>query len=694
MFKFNLALSFFSLSLIMTGIFVDQFHSEDPARIELKDGGTYFGAGIIIGHNDMTLTYPECDVPEREVRQNSILFDSKGTSYKMMSEGPTGTDEVFDAFLDPGDHSVSKSFFGNFLSFYRMSIAARVFSWVALGAQSLSLIIMIWTQTTPATFLTGTPMFDQDAKQRVWGIFHHCLSLLVAICLLADICVVSLYLDLLVGRVIELSFELCNFNPGLNELDTLKLFGTFLQSYSDVNGATGALFKVAMCLIMIQFTLVFYLGIRQVRSLNSRNDSSIPINTLKQLPWYCSIWRLQFSIFFCVVGTLVNQAAALYSREAGYSLNLYFFRSIASTESGTGSTTTGSLSDFIMDQTSKFYISEAIPNNATFLGVPIVLALAFASVDPSRFLSKVMQLCGIVMFLKSFCSISTLVPVPATVISRPYCYDPPPASLWSWRSFLSRAAQCNHLMFSLPAAGSTIGIMIIMMYVRYGQAVKKAVAYTFLLLVLAGSLVTPIAARVNYSSNVFIALFIVTLLVTSQSQAFKVLFQCETGPPDFTTALSKLNFSAGEVLNDKVIPNLQECVKRLQMYRLATADAVGLRLSTEELQEMRSLYEAVGNAIKVARVAKPAEKRSSVGLMRKSTVGVPLSNTPPIKEKEIDDMITAMLEVRNHEAVAQVVVREGESRFIHETPIPISISPVSNDPQRGKQEPTGEYDKS
>jgi hypothetical protein len=684
LFRFSLAFSIFSLVLMTTGILVDQFHSEDPARIPMKDGRTYFGAGIEIGHSFLSLTYPECHVPELLVREESILFDTSGVTFDQLSKGPTGTDEIFDAFVKPGHASVSDNFFGDFVSFYKMSIAAKVLSWIAFSAQLLSVILMIWSRTPPASFLTRTPIFDQTLEQRTWGVIHHMLAVIAAVCLLADLCVVSLYLDLVVGRVIELSFELCNFNPGLDELETLKLFGYFLESYSDVNGATGAVYKVAMALVMVQVTLVFYLGMRKVKSMSGQTDSSLSVAKLRQLPWYCSLWRMRFSALFLVIAMVINRLVGLYAREVGYPLNIYFFRSISSVKTGSGSTQSGSLSDFIMDWTSKFYISEAIPNAALLVVVPMALALSVGSTDPHRFVSKILQLTGIIVFLKSFISLSSLLPVPATVIGKPHCYDPPPASLWSLKGFFLPEHTCNHLMFSLPAAGTTLGVMVVGMYVRYGQSVQRIVAYSFLTLALIGSLVLPIAARASYTSNVVIAVFVVVLLVTTQSQAFKVLFQFDAQTAEFTAPLRKLNFSPGEILNDKVIPNLQECVRRVEMYNLATNNAAGLRISMTEIEEIKTLYVTIGHAMQAARDAKPPEVTSPVGFARVAP-GRLKTNTPPTPppgEDEVKEILRDMIASQSADAVAEVVVNDSSSNTTYRTPVPISIAPAADELQR------------
>ena len=685
MFRFSLALSLFSLALITTGIFVDQFHSEDPNRMTLTNGKTYFGPGLVIGHTGMKLVFPECTVSDVAVKQNSRMFSHKGITFEELTEGPSGSDEVFDAFINPGRDTVSEHYFGDLNTFYKMSLAAKGLSWAAFALQVLSVLFMLKSQTSPASFLTKTPVFDQNESQRAWGVSHHVLTVASAVCLVACLCVVSMYLDLLVGRVIEHSFDLCYFDPDLDELETLKLFGSFLQDYSDVNGVTGAVYKLSIMFTMIQVTFVFYLGINRMRSESRSNSLSLPPQILRELPWYASFWRLRFSIFFVLIGTLVNQGAALYSREAGYPLNMYFFRTVSSKATGTGSVDTGSLSDFVMDQLSKFYISEEISRSSLTASVLIVFALAIGSTDPQRFVSKVFQLSGIVLYLKSFISIASLVPVPATAISRPYCFDPLPASFWSFKTFFSRAAQCNHLMFSLDAAGCTLGIMIMFMYIRYGQAVQKLIAYAVLAVTLIVCLLLPVAARINYTSNVVIAFFVVCLLVITQSQAFKVLFRFEAPPTDFTKSIRKLQFTPGEVLNDKIIPNLQECVRRIEMYRMATKEASGLRLTVFDIDELRGIYRSVGDAIRVARSAKPMERTSSIGFIRPRGIsGSEGNETPPTNDRDVNDMIQAMIRGQPQRGpVAEVSVTNADGEVVHATPIPLTISSQIDNLQSG-----------
>ena len=224
LFKFSLAISVLALVLIGTGIFVDQLHNEDAEDTVLPNGLTFHAAGALVGHKSIGLEFPNCETPETPKRENSILFDPHGVKFKELMNGVTGTDEVYDFFVEPGDDSIAAQFFGSFYSYWVLGTVGQIFAFCAAGLLVLSLGISAVTRTPPNSFLSSEPTFGQTKSQMTWGAIHHSLTILAVICLMTDLAVVSTYVDLVLGRVIELSFELCNFNPGgTTELDVLKV---------------------------------------------------------------------------------------------------------------------------------------------------------------------------------------------------------------------------------------------------------------------------------------------------------------------------------------------------------------------------------------------------------------------------------------------------------------------------------------
>ena len=657
MFRFSIALSVFSLVLIGTGILVDQFHAEDARDIKLHNGLIYHSPGITIGHTRLKLVYPECETPESTARGNSRLFNVKGVSFRELATAKPGQDEVYDSFVRPPDESVSNQYFGDFVAFYYMGQAAKFCSWFAFAVQILSIVISVITQTPPSAFLTNRPTFNQTPKQFMWGSIHHALTLLVALLLVVDISIVSTYLDLTIGRVIELSFELCNFSPANNELDIMKLYGGFLQENADVNGFTGKLYKVAIGLTLFQMILVFFQGTDQVRSESSVIGYSLPASKLRQLPWYSSIWRFRFAALFLVFAYFVDIISSVYTREHGYSQNLYAWTTLASARTGTGSTRTGALSDFIMDKLAQFYISEALPTGAMWGSVPLVICLAIGSTDPLRFFSKIVQLTGLIVFLKAIFSMSTLVPIPSTVIAKPYCYDEPPQHAWSLSGLTASSISCNHLMFSVIAAMCTMSLMVVVMYVRFGPSVKRYLAYAVLFSTMTVLSLLPVAARLNYSADVFVGAVLVILIMMCQSAAFKLLFRFDFPNGSLSDRIGKLNVKPGEILNDKIVPTIAECIRRIEVYRVAARESPGLIIPSDEVDEIQLLYKSVGDAIKVAQAAKPIQPMSSEGLVRPPAAlhHQQQPKTPP--NQSVDDIIS-MLSHANEPPISVVPQKE------------------------------------
>lgn len=642
MYKFSLGTSVVALALIATGVFVDQYHSEDPVSIDLPNGLVYHAAGVSLGTNRIKLTFPECETPEKGIREQSPLFDPHGVSFKELMDAPKDKDEVYERFLEPGEDTVSAVYFGDFKSFFEMGRFATIFAWLALSFQALSVIISIITRTPPSAFLTDRPVFNLTNKERRWGILHHGLQILAALFLFIVMGVVSTYLDQVQGRVIELSFELCNFKPADNELDTLKLYGHFLNDFSVQNGITGGLFRIAIAVIGLQMVLVFFQGTDQVRSESVSTGYAIPASKMRNLAWYCAIWRFRFALLFFVVAYLTDVICSVYTREHGYPLNMYAFRTVASIRTGTGSTKTGALSDVVMDKVSEFSISNSIPKTLMAGCLMLVVALGIGSTDPSKFFSKLVQIFAWILFLKAMISMSTIVPVPSTIISTPDCYEPPPESDWSIKGIFGEARTCNHLMFSVTTAVTTSCLFVVMMYVRYGPATRHVIAYAALLLVSIGCSVLPVLSRSTYSMDAFIGLVFGLLIVMSQSMAFKLLFRFDFRYEAASAFFTKLNFKPGELLNDKVIPTIEECVRRIEMYQVAAKDYPGLKMSSMEVEELSILHKNMGDAMGVARAAKPIEPTSPVGPMRRNAYQTLDIEFPATPDEPIDDIIEMM----------------------------------------------------
>jgi hypothetical protein len=601
--------------LVGTGIFVDQLHNEDAEDTVLSNGLTFHAAGSLVGHKSIGLEFPNCETPETPKRENSILFDPRGVKFKEFLNGVTGTDEVFDFFVDPGDDSISAHFFGSFQSYWVLGTIAQIFAFSAVGLLALSIGISAVSRTPPNSVLSSDATFAQTKSQMKWGAIHHGLTLAATICLMTDLAISSSYVDLLLGRVIELSFELCNFNPGgTTELDVLKVYGSFLQDYSQINGATGTLFKVAIGLLLAQSGVVFFLGTDQVRSSSGQTSFALSQSRLRSLPWFAYIWRMRYAILLLLLAIGAEIASSVYTRIHGYVLNVRMYTEVVSARTGSGLSTTGALPDWILDIASTYYISDSVPVMVTLGWLMVVFLLSIGSMDPWRFLSKFLQLLGITLMLRAITALCTIYPVPSTVLTNPDCYNDPMSGGNDGFQFTSREAlTCNHTMFSLYAAVTSLSIWILILYVRFGPLKKwRLLAYTILILDNIICVLLPVFSRVNYSVEVFIGSMVGAILVMSQSSAFKLLFRFEQ---NFDTKII-IAQSNGEslLLNDRVLPAILETKQRVEMYAINAKFTPGLKIEPEELSDISNLYKSLGDTIEKAKAAQPLAPMSAAGM--------------------------------------------------------------------------------
>jgi hypothetical protein len=192
--------------------------------------------------------------------------------------------------------------------------------------------------------------------------------------------------------------------------------------------------------------------------------------------------------------------------------------------------------------------------------------------------------------------------------------------------FMSREAlSCNHTMFSIFAAITTMCIWILILYIRFGPLKRwKFIAYAILMFdnLVCGLL--PVIARVNYSVEVFIGAMIAAILVMSQSAAFKLLFRFEQNV-DSRILMQQAN-GESELLNDRIIPTMYEIKKRMEAYTRAAKFSSGLKIDSEELNDISNLYKDLGNGIDKAKNAKPLAPMSAAGLA--------ISKPPPDPQNE------------------------------------------------------------
>ena len=122
------------------------------------------------------------------------------------------------------------------------------------------------------------------------------------------------------------------------------------------------------------------------------------------------------------------------------------------------------------------------------------------------------------------------------------------------------------------------------------------IAYALLTVGIAVSMFLVIVSRYQYTADVHIGICICTMYMLTQSAAYRVLFDEDRA----------LHPRPGDILKEKILPTLADCLQRLQVYQLASENAKGLKVAAEEIVEIGVLYRIVGEAIVKAKSAHPS----------------------------------------------------------------------------------------
>jgi len=322
---------------------------------------------------------------------------------------------------------------------------------------------------------------------------------------------------------------------------------------------------------------------------------------------------MRYAVLLLLIGIGAEIASSVYTRINGYPINVRMYNEVVSARTGSGLSPSGALPDWLLDIAATYYISDSVPFMVTMGWLMVVFLLSIGSMDPWRFLSKFVQLLGIIFVLRAIIALCSIYPVPSTVLTNPDCYDDPMNGGTHFNFKSREALSCNHTMFSIFSAITTLCIWVLILYVRFGPLKKwKFLAYTILIIDNIVCVLLPVIGRVNYSVEVFVGAMVAAILVMSQSGAFKLLFRFEQNF-DSKLIMQQVNGEA-ELLNDRVIPALDETKQRIDSYARAAKYIAGLKMDPEELKEISNLYKSLGEAIEKAKVAKPVAPMSAAGI--------------------------------------------------------------------------------
>ena len=134
--------------------------------------------------------------------------------------------------------------------------------------------------------------------------------------------------------------------------------------------------------------------------------------------------------------------------------------------------------------------------------------------------------------------------------------------------------------------------MMYYFFIRYGPVNRKISGYIGLGLCVMGSMYIITATRQTYTVDVYIGSLVSVLVCMSQSAAFKLLLR-------FGVVHPGINSKPPVILSDKIVPLLDDVIKRLELHFMAGDKAEPI--SKDDMDLATAEFERVAEALAIAK---------------------------------------------------------------------------------------------
>ena len=589
--KVSLTMTVFALVLCVTGLFLDRYDLDEEVTLHLE-GHEVIIPSVAIRSMSVRLGTEGCEAYKVDP-SNSALHRGKGITFSELANGaPDDAGAQF--FLNDSNRLIANTHMGEFSSYAKRGMAARVLAIIAIALQFLALVWMVVFKVPPSPVFFNRPLFSQTKEQHTRGAIAMMLLMGSGVLLFASNVVISTFVIPLMARVVNFALEWCANSPfdaiqprQQSKLEYLQFMGSYIQDHAETTGVTFISYAVGMSLIFLIAMLTTYIGILHVRAV-SRVQSQLPNSQLQLLPWYARIWDWKWSLILLVCAVIANCGTAYSARVRGYPLNLYFYNH---TFGESAESRSWSLRDFILDSTHQYVFDKSLVKMLIAFWVPVLVVVGSGTVDFVRYMSKVIQVLGLLIFGSAFIGILTVPPTPAFVLQKPQCFDPPHRPP-TFVQFFSVSESCNDQLYSLYSVLIMVPVMMMMLFVRYGPVRRKKIAAVALILMAIGCGYILVATRQQYTVDVYVGTVITVMCVLTQSSAFKLLFR-------FGVVHPGMRDKAPISLSDKIVPGLDDVIKRLELHFMAGEAA---RPPTQDdVYQMRIQFDRVLEAVAFAK---------------------------------------------------------------------------------------------
>jgi hypothetical protein len=504
-----------------------------------------------------------------------------------------------------------------------LTVPVNILQWSSIALVGLAIIFQLWFRADPDSFILR-PGISSRISMRKMEMLRSGLPgflLLMSACVSMILTVlVSSFIHNMVFRLVAYSI----FNSGVSgdqlaayrvamkgvnvshkqeQLKLMQYIGRFLTDRKHVE--FGLSFYTLMLSIAVNLTVVFVLywndnkaARNKVEAVSSAAGGSVVMSSQpsqtdqawKQLPWHCKVRPLWASILIFFIGMGVTAMGGNVARRRGVKMNRHIFEVDGDPNDVYGENQKF-VNDVVISHTRNYFFSTGgIVDGAVLLFTPIMVMLAIVSLDRLKFASKVLELYGVVFFMRGLAVMATIMPTLYNVLQHPQCWDTPGNKL---SDMLAEKEFCNDCMFSGHTVFCFLPALIFVFSIVYGPYSYKPLLISSVILSATALTSLIVIGRLHYTADVVVAIILTALLVIMNAPVWKLLF-----------SFRKSQLGVGSVSAiDKVPGYLEMCVERLNLYTSTLQDNAPFPedgSNTETWTKIDAAYAELGELIDAA----------------------------------------------------------------------------------------------
>jgi hypothetical protein len=392
------------------------------------------------------------------------------------------------------------------------------------------------------------------------------------------------------------------------QLKMMQFIGRFLTDRKHVE--FGISFYALMASIALNLSVLFVLYWNDNKAARTKVEAAAAATSVApqavpppvenspwtQLPWHCRVRPLWASVLIFLFGMGVTALGGNVARRRGVKMNRHPFEVDGAPQTF--------IDDVVISHTKDYFFSTGgIVDAAVLVFTPIMVMLAIVSIDRLKFASKVLELYGVIFFMRGLSVMATIMPTLYNVLQHPQCWDAPGTTL---SDMLAEKEFCNDCMFSGHTVFCFLPALIFVFSIVYGPYSYKPFLIFSVILTATALTSLIVIGRLHYTSDVVVAVVLTALLVIMNAPVWKLLF-----------SFRKSQLGAGSVSAiDKVPGFLEMCLERINLYTTTVQDNLPVpeEGSNEETwAKVDATYAQLGQLIDAAMAdSQQAEKEEEI----------------------------------------------------------------------------------